>query len=70
MLSITDNAAIPTRGKAAPGTAVALGYAILKPAMKLLLGLAIVLLIAISVFADYKWKQWMSARKQDRDRSN
>lgn len=36
--------------------------------MKLLLGLAILFLIALSLFADHKWKQWVAARKQDHDR--
>jgi hypothetical protein len=38
--------------------------------MKLLLALAIVLLIALSFLADYKWKKWIAARKQDRDHGN
>jgi hypothetical protein len=36
--------------------------------MKLILGLFALVLIALSLFADYKWKQWIAARKQDRDR--
>ena len=44
------------------------GHAILIPAMKLILGLAVLIFIALSVFADYKWKQWIAARKQDHDR--
>jgi len=36
--------------------------------MKLLLGLAVLIFIAVSIFADYKWKQWIAARKQDHDR--
>jgi hypothetical protein len=36
--------------------------------MKLLLGLFALLLVAFSVLADYKWKQWIAARKQDRDK--
>jgi hypothetical protein len=38
--------------------------------MKLLLALAILVLIAISLFADYKWKRWMAARKLERDPAN
>jgi hypothetical protein len=38
------------------------------PAMKIALGLAaLIFFIALSLFADYKWKQWMAARKQDRN---
>jgi hypothetical protein len=36
--------------------------------MKLFLGIAVLTLIALSFFADYKWKRWMAARKQDHDR--
>jgi hypothetical protein len=36
--------------------------------MKLLFGLTILLLIAASIVADYQWKKWIAARKQDRDR--
>jgi hypothetical protein len=35
--------------------------------MKLLLAIAVILVIALSVFADYKWKQWIAARKQDHE---
>jgi hypothetical protein len=35
--------------------------------MKVALGIAVLLLIAFSLVADYKWKQWMATRKQDRD---
>jgi hypothetical protein len=36
--------------------------------MKIALGLAaLIFFIALSLFADYKWKQWMAARKQDRN---
>ncbi len=35
--------------------------------MKLLFGLTILVLIAVSIVADYKWKQWIAARKQDRE---
>jgi hypothetical protein len=34
--------------------------------MKLLLGLIALALLAVSLIADYKWKQWIAARKQDR----
>jgi len=36
--------------------------------MKLILGIAILIFIILSFFADYKWKRWMAARKQDHDR--
>jgi hypothetical protein len=36
--------------------------------MKLLLAIAVILVIALSVFADYKWKQWIAARKQDHEK--
>jgi hypothetical protein len=36
--------------------------------MKLLFGLTILVLIAVSFIADYQWKKWIAARKQDRDR--
>ncbi len=35
--------------------------------MKLLFALAVLLLIAVSLVADYKWKQWMATRRQERD---
>jgi len=35
--------------------------------MKPLLILAGVLLIAVFIFADYKWRQWMAARRRERD---
>jgi len=38
--------------------------------MKVALGIAVILLIAFSLFADYKWKQWMAARKQDHQDQN
>jgi hypothetical protein len=34
--------------------------------MKILLGLLAALLIAASLFADYKWRQWIAARRRDR----
>jgi hypothetical protein len=35
-------------------------------AMKIILGILAVLIIAASLFADYKWRQWMAARRRDR----
>jgi hypothetical protein len=34
--------------------------------MKIILGILAVLIIATSLFADYKWRQWMAARRRDR----
>ena len=34
--------------------------------MKLFLILAAIALIAGSLYADYKWRQWMTARRRDR----
>jgi hypothetical protein len=36
--------------------------------MKLLLGILALILVAASVVADYKWRQWMAARRRDRQR--
>ena len=35
--------------------------------MRLFLGIGALVLIAFSVIADYKWKRWIAARKQERD---
>ena len=35
--------------------------------MKLVLIVVAVLVLAASVVADYKWKQWMAARRRERD---
>jgi hypothetical protein len=35
-------------------------------AMKILLGILAVLLVAASLFADYKWRQWMAVRRRNR----
>jgi len=35
--------------------------------MKIFLIILAVLIIAGSVFADYKWRQWMAARRRERD---
>jgi hypothetical protein len=34
--------------------------------MKIFLGIVAVIVIAASFFADYKWRQWMAARRRDR----
>jgi hypothetical protein len=35
-------------------------------AMKMFLGILAVLVVAASLIADYKWRQWMAARRRDR----
>lgn len=35
--------------------------------MKIALAIAVIVLIAVTVFADYKWRQWMAARRRDRE---
>jgi hypothetical protein len=34
--------------------------------MKIFLGIAALVIVAASLVADYKWRQWMAARKRDR----
>jgi hypothetical protein len=34
--------------------------------MKIILGILAILIIAASLFADYKWRQWIAARRRDR----
>jgi hypothetical protein len=34
--------------------------------MKIVLGILAVLFIVASFVADYKWRQWMAARRRDR----
>jgi hypothetical protein len=35
--------------------------------MKILLGVGALLLVAASLIADYKWRQWMAARQRERE---
>jgi cell division protein FtsL len=35
--------------------------------MKLVLLIGAVLLVAATVFADYKWRRWMAERRRERD---
>jgi hypothetical protein len=35
--------------------------------MKLLIGMVALALAALSVLVDYKWKQWIKTRQQERD---
>jgi hypothetical protein len=34
--------------------------------MKIILGILALLVVAGSLFADYKWRQWIAARRRDR----
>jgi hypothetical protein len=34
--------------------------------MKIFLGIVIIVLVALSIVADYKWRKWMADRKRDR----
>ena len=38
--------------------------------MKLLLAIVAVVFVAGSIFADYKWRQWIAARRRDRNDRN
>ncbi len=38
--------------------------------MKLLLAIIAVVIVAASIFADYKWRQWMSSHRRDGNPSN
>jgi hypothetical protein len=35
--------------------------------MKIVFIVVVVILVAASILADYKWRQWMAARRRDRD---
>jgi hypothetical protein len=35
--------------------------------MKLILAIVAVVVIAASIFADYKWRRWMADRRRERD---
>jgi hypothetical protein len=35
--------------------------------MKILLGILALVLVVASFVADYKWRQWMDARRRDRE---
>ncbi len=34
--------------------------------MKIFLGILAVLIVAVSLVADYKWRQWMAVRRRNR----
>jgi hypothetical protein len=38
--------------------------------MKLFLGIFALIVVAASLLADYKWRQWMAARRRDHDRDS
>ena len=38
--------------------------------MKLALAIIVILIVAGSIFADYKWRRWMADRRRDRDQSS
>ena len=40
------------------------------PDMKVFLGIFALALVAATIFADYKWKQWIAARRQEREHTN
>ena len=35
--------------------------------MKIFLGIVVLIVVGASVFADYKWRAWMAARKRERE---
>jgi hypothetical protein len=35
--------------------------------MKLVIGIAALALIALSFYADFRWKRWIASRKEERD---
>jgi general stress protein CsbA len=35
--------------------------------MKVFVAILAVVLVAASIFADYKWRRWMDARRRDRE---
>ena len=37
--------------------------------MKLILAIVAIVIIAASIFADWKWRRWMAARKRERDQN-
>jgi hypothetical protein len=34
--------------------------------MKIVIGILAILVVSASLFADYKWRQWMAARRRER----
>lgn len=36
--------------------------------MKLALAIIAILIVAVTIYADYRWRRWMAARRRDRDR--
>jgi hypothetical protein len=35
--------------------------------MKIILVIIVILIVAVSLFADYKWRQWLARNRRDRD---
>jgi hypothetical protein len=35
--------------------------------MKILVGIVAVVLVAVSLIADYKWRKWMAERRRERE---
>jgi hypothetical protein len=35
--------------------------------MRIVLIIAVILVVAASLFADYKWRQWLARNRRDRD---
>jgi hypothetical protein len=38
--------------------------------MKIVVGIVVALLVAALLFADYKWRRWMAARRAEREQSH
>jgi len=38
--------------------------------MKLLLAIIAILVLAASLYADYRWRRWLAARKAERDNAS
>jgi len=38
----------------------------METAMKIFLGIVALVCVAASLFADYKWRRWIAARRRDR----
>jgi hypothetical protein len=36
--------------------------------MKLAFAIIAILIVAVTIYADYRWRRWMAARRQDRNR--
>jgi hypothetical protein len=45
-------------------------FSLISALMKLFLAIVVILVIAGSFYADYKWRRWMAARKTGHDRTD